>query len=758
MTQIETLPYSEETAVFTASPVGGNPTIFFFDDSRTFYFRKYLSTNMDAEFFTGTLTLPDGFTDAKLLHVTRGAGSGEIFVSIEAIYDGKKEYLTYGFFGTEAPSGVDVLDEVRVQRLMEAMEQISTTQITEYKFNIPLGEKLDYIVPAAIYGEIHPYVIPDRYAPYIQTNEYSPDGVGYVTFGVANDMKPSNMFSRCYTYRITQKGGYIVSVEEVETITKETVLQNGTPYSGNPAGRFTGVAYDRTRTATVSGNEISVGSYQSHTDAGGTYVGTYTYDAKTGDFSAELAFQYHDNGNFITNDPETISGKLYEYGGFVHFICESSNISTVNVKETLPMTFFPVASNEEYQMTKYSETRTGEDGNIYQISFVLPVEWMHGSGGILNDANGKKRIGSRYIAVNRSKEDFVSSLEEMAEQYNVDLDSPLTGTSDSGISYMGYCFEGECEIPGDITGRYLYRFAYSDSISLQMDVWKRNAYDDDSFYEQYVLPIIQSVTIGVTGDHVDTITSLEDYKLLGPDFYESYYEYTRALIDGDTAKMEELSMYPEGTLDSYKDVRFTFKSVTREAETGRFILTAEVSEGHVVIPGGTQQFYYCEYPRRALVPILEPPAPNATEASAELSKLLNMTMKFNLDEMEVTEYVIDCLYRKTGKTNFTENEIVEYAKKCFGVDSFTPNEHFKRDGIYTSLAHGGNHIYHDVISTNYGYESGIYSVTVRFYADYAKTVYSHLIKYTMVKLDGDFSFLAQYIEEESPLKPFTHAT
>lgn len=758
LTQIETLPYSEETAVFTASPVGGNPTIFFFDDSRTFYFRKYLSTNMDAEFFTGTLTLPDGFTDAKLLHVTSGAGSGEIFVSIEAIYDGKKEYLTYGFFGTEAPSGVDVLDEVQVQRLMAAMKQISTTQITEYKFNIPLGEKLDYIVPAAIYGEIHPYVNPNRYAPSIQTNEYSPDGVGYITFGVANDMKPSNVFSRCYTYRITQKGGYIVSVEEVETITKETVLQNGTPYSGNPVGRFTGVAYDRTRTVTVSGNDISVGSYQSHTDAGGTYVGTYTYDAKTGDFFAELAFQYHDNGNFITNDPETISGKLYEYGGFVHFVCTSSNISTVNVNDTLPMTFFPVASNEEYQMTKYTETLTGDNGKTYQISFDLPAEWTYGSGGIFEDANGNKRIGNRVIAVDISKEDFVSSLEEMAERYHVDLDSPIKGTSDSGIAYMGYCFEGEREIPGDITGRYLYRFTYSDSISMHMDVWKRNAYDDDSFYEQYVLPIIQSVTIRETGDHVDTITSLEDYKLLGPDFYESYYEYTRALIDGDTAKMEELSMYPEGTFDSYKDVRFTFKSVTREAETGRFILTAEVSEGHVVIPGGTQQFYYCEYPRRALVPILEPPAPNATEASAELSKLLNMTMKFNLDEMEVTEYVIDCLYRKTGKTNFTENEIVEYAKKCFGVDSFTPNEHFKRDGVYTSLAHGGNHIYHDVISTNYGDESGIYSVTVRFYADYAKTVYSHLIKYTMVKLDGDFSFLAQYIEDESPLKPFTHAT
>ena len=169
---------------------------------------------------------------------------------------------------------------------------------------------------------------------------------------------------------------------------------------------------------------------------------------------------------------------------------------------------------ENIKWTQYSETRTGEDGNIYQISFDLPAEWTYGSGGIFEDANGNKRIGSRYIAVDISKEDFVSSLEEMAEQYNVDLDSPLTGTSDSGIAYMGYCFEGEREIPGDITGRYLYRFTYSDSISMHMDVWKRNAYDDDSFYEQYVLPIIQSVTIRETGDYVDTITDIADWEKL----------------------------------------------------------------------------------------------------------------------------------------------------------------------------------------------------------------------------------------------------
>ena len=271
-------------------------------------------------------------------------------------------------------------------------------------------------------------------------------------------------------------------------------------------------------------------------------------------------------------------------------------------------------------------------------------------------------------------------------------------------------------------------------------------------------PLVFIKGTGKPVPNADSITSLEDYKQLGPDFYECYYEYTRALLTGDTAKMEELSMYPAGTFDGYKGVHFTFKSITREAETGRFILTADVSEGHEVLPSGTQRFYYCEYPRRALEPILEPSAPNATEASAELSKLLNMTMKYNLDEMEVTEYIIDSLYRKTGKASFTEGEIVGYAKRCFGVEAFTPNQHFMTDGAYTSLAHGGNHIYHDIIGTNYASDSGISTVTVRFYADYAKTVYSHLIEYQMKKLDGDFVFIGQKMIDERSLRPFTHAT
>ena len=210
--------------------------------------------------------------------------------------------------------------------------------ITQNTFNLGFESKLDYVIPVAVYGEIHPYVNPDRYAPSVQTNEYSPDGMGYVTFGIANDMRAPNVCSRYYTYRITQKGGYIASIEEAETITKEIVLRNGKPYSGNLDGQYTGIAYNHVRTVTVSGDEISVSSYLSGTDAGGTYIGTYIYDPASGSFWAELAFQYHDNGTLVTNPVQPISGKLYEYGGFIHFVCRSSNISTLDVNEELPIT------------------------------------------------------------------------------------------------------------------------------------------------------------------------------------------------------------------------------------------------------------------------------------------------------------------------------------------------------------------------------------------------------------------------------------
>ena len=121
LTPLKALPRGDEEARCTAAPVGGNPRIYFFDDSLTFYFRSYLSTRLDAEYFSGTLTLPEGFTDAKVVSVMSGAGSGEIFVTLEAMRDGRKEYLGYGFFGTEPPTAAYVLDEKQTERLHAQM-------------------------------------------------------------------------------------------------------------------------------------------------------------------------------------------------------------------------------------------------------------------------------------------------------------------------------------------------------------------------------------------------------------------------------------------------------------------------------------------------------------------------------------------------------------------------------------------------------------------------------------------------------------
>lgn len=117
--QTDGLPCDENDAVFSDAPVGGNPTIFFFDDTLTFWFRKYLSANMETEYYTGTLTLPDEFAEGRVFYVTRGAGSGELFVIVETVHDGENTYLSYAFFETELPSQAYVLDDLSEKRLME---------------------------------------------------------------------------------------------------------------------------------------------------------------------------------------------------------------------------------------------------------------------------------------------------------------------------------------------------------------------------------------------------------------------------------------------------------------------------------------------------------------------------------------------------------------------------------------------------------------------------------------------------------------
>ena len=197
-------------------------------------------------------------------------------------------------------------------------------------------DKLDYIKPMAMYGESRPGANFDRTAniyPGTGFEGYA-DGVGYITFGICNDRKSPDYVSRYYTYRVTSAGGYIISVEETETITRDIVLKKGKPYTGSLEGQHVCVVNNRYYGITISGDTISasVGLYQ--TDAGGTGKGTYTYDPATGKMTITTIEKYHDgNGNLLVNSPKTVTGKLYEYNDMVHFLYDDAKATP------LPLSF-----------------------------------------------------------------------------------------------------------------------------------------------------------------------------------------------------------------------------------------------------------------------------------------------------------------------------------------------------------------------------------------------------------------------------------
>ncbi len=109
----DSLPGDKEDALFSASAVGMNPTMMFFDDSLTFYFDVYIPDSGTREYYTGQLTLPEGYTFCHIQNAERGGGSGETFVIVEAEKGSSSVYLTYGFFCTEPPTAVYVSDDIK---------------------------------------------------------------------------------------------------------------------------------------------------------------------------------------------------------------------------------------------------------------------------------------------------------------------------------------------------------------------------------------------------------------------------------------------------------------------------------------------------------------------------------------------------------------------------------------------------------------------------------------------------------------------
>ncbi len=126
----------------------------------------------------------------------------------------------------------------------------------------------------------------------------------------------------------------------------------------------------------------------------------------------------------------------------------------------------------------------------FEVSFIIPESWNHDEGGILYDEQGLKRIGNRIFRDNTTHEMIADEIASGDHGSIDNIDSPFLGQTESGISYAGY----KVYVFPDAT-RYLYHLEYSDSLSLSFDLWEHYGDSFQNFQTDYVLPILNSITI-----------------------------------------------------------------------------------------------------------------------------------------------------------------------------------------------------------------------------------------------------------------------
>ncbi|MBQ2767703.1 MAG: hypothetical protein IJF49_06455 [Clostridia bacterium] len=316
--------------------------------------------------------------------------------------------LAYSDDKTQIIVSIETSDSMQTE-IIDLKPSDDNPGMTEYIAELSLEDERDFITVAGVYGRN----IEPRY-PDGATIHAGNDGTLYYVMGVGNEWWSSGNFKALRTYRVTSKGGYIESVEEVETFTKDKVLKDGKPYTGNLDGMFTCCAY-RFKQGNFNYDFLhhsiymqSDGTIYANSGLVGTggpmgYEGTYQYDEKTGDFTAKLVGRYANEGEVTIYPEAEVKGKLYEYGGFVHFVCESSSIPSLTVNDPLPLTFVPntdgyadpepIVLDEVFNgVWEYIDTENGEECH-YRISISTQSAEIQ-----LEDViNGRRYVGTYTV-------------------------------------------------------------------------------------------------------------------------------------------------------------------------------------------------------------------------------------------------------------------------------------------------------------------------------------------------------------------------
>lgn len=267
---------------------------------------------------------------------------------------------------------------------------------------------------------------------------------------------------------------------------------------------------------------------------------------------------------------------------------------------------------------------------------------------------------------------------------------------------------------------------------------------------------------------VDVIDDIEKWEDLGLYKTDIRYEYIKAFLDGNKAKFEELSdakgLYTNIEtliIGGYQIKKIEKKRIYdgEEYSEQKILFTLDVTGSGFVPIGAGQHSYYINEGIPCMYFSASGSETAETEAQAALSRLLNITMEYDIRDMQLTEYIITALRSIDPAESVKAADITEYAEKYFSVGNFMPDKRYEAtlpDGtaVYEIPGHGGTHIIFSHAGEKPDGDDMI--LTVQFYADMSKLIKSHTVEYRMRKTDGIWAFSGSEITFKAQHEPYRY--
>lgn len=256
-----------------------------------------------------------------------------------------------------------------------------------------------------------------------------------------------------------------------------------------------------------------------------------------------------------------------------------------------------------------------------------------------------------------------------------------------------------------------------------------------------------------------SITDIKDFKEVGLKEDDPRYLYIKAFLEKDTDTLEKICCVKKGVYDSYKTLEIGeyFVSVKNEIVYFSFDI---ISSGLDTLPVGEYDYEVNMIldSEVVIVPVNHL-YKDSTSAQIELAHWLGISIVYqfydyeNLDSKCAEYYcknITDYLLCRYG--DMTLEKIQEYALKIFNIKDFEPKGPITyKNGVYSAGGHGGRIWAIDYIEEKE--EDDITYLTVQYYADFSRTIKSHIVKYKMKNIDGIWAFLGCDITNMSAYEP-----